>query len=165
MVDILSQEEAAGAVPEGVNAVAWRRIEAWVSRRWSPRQVLWTARGPGMFRAPLGPVDEISAERWADGWAPASLEPDPEGWRLDGGTWRLTATVGFGDAPPAEVLEASDRLAAYLAEGAGVGVPGASSYGVNLGQLGENFRRSPQWQARAMEWSGAADLLRPYRRA
>lgn len=164
-MEFLSQDESAGPVPEGVDPVAWARIEAWVARRWTPRTVVWVVKGPGVFRPPLGPVPELVADIWTpEGYEPAMFDNEPEGPVLRAATYRITATVGAGPVP-AEALEAAARLSAYLSEGAGVGIPGASSYGVNLGQIGENFRRNPAWMARAMEWSGAADLLRPYRRA
>ena len=83
---------------------------------------------------------------------------------LPHGTYRITATVGADNPVPAVVLQAFDRLRDYI-EAEPVGVPGASSYSINLGQISENFRRNPAYIARALEMSGAADLLRQYRRA
>ena len=42
---------------------------------------------------------------------------------------------------------------------------GARSYSAEVGQLSESFTRDPAWQSKALHQSGAADLLRPYRRA
>jgi hypothetical protein len=141
----------------------WRRVEAWTAHRFAPREVVITAEGPGVFRWPLAPVVEVLAtERWVDGFEPVTLAEGPEGFELLSGHYRLTATIGAGPVP-ADVAEAVKRLARYVeAEG---GLPGSNLYSLNLGQVSENFRRSPTWLGRAMEWSGAADLLRGYRRA
>lgn len=166
-MDLLMQhEEAPFEWPdvEGIPPHVWGRIETWTRHRWSPRSVVWTVAGPGYWRAPLAPVNYFDAEVWRDGgWHEVQLQDGPEGLRLEAKHYRITASVGAGPVPDA-AAEAARRLTAYLAHEPG-GVPGASSYGVTLGQLGENFRRSPAWLARAMEWSGAGDLLRPYRRA
>jgi hypothetical protein len=71
--------------------------------------------------------------------------------------------VGGGDVP-APVLAAFARLAEYSADTDERA--GATDYSVNLGgAIQESYRRYPSWLARAMQYSGAADLLRPYRRA
>ena len=80
------------------------------------------------------------------------------------GTYRITAAVGADNAVPAIVMQAFERLRDYI-EAEAVGVPGASSYSINLGQISESYRRNPAFMARALEMSGAADLLRGYRRA
>lgn len=78
------------------------------------------------------------------------------------GPYRFTATVGGGDVPAA-VSEAFRRLAEYLADDPERS--GASSYSVNMGgAIEESFNRNPAWIARALDLSGAADLLRPYKR-
>jgi len=77
--------------------------------------------------------------------------------------FRVTATVGSDDEPPEAVLEAFRRLAEYLADEPDRSA--ASSYSVNMGgAIEESYNRNPAWVARALELSGAADLLRPYRR-
>ena len=166
MADLLMAHEATPAEwPDvaGVPDHVWARLETWTAYRFAARQVVWTVAGPGDWRPPLAPVVSLAAEAWADGWQAVTLQDGPAGYSLGARHYRITATVGAGPVPE-PVQEAAKRLAAYLAHEP-AGVPGASSYGVTMGQLGENFRRSPQWLARAMEWSGAADLLRPYRRA
>jgi hypothetical protein len=43
---------------------------------------------------------------------------------------------------------------------------GVSSYTVGMGgAVEESYQRNPAWMARAIQNSGAGDLLRPYRRA
>ncbi|MBV1865828.1 MAG: hypothetical protein KUG74_15535 [Rhodobacteraceae bacterium] len=43
--------------------------------------------------------------------------------------------------------------------------PGATSYSLNLGgNMDQAITRNQAWKARAMQNSGAGDLLRPYRR-
>ncbi|TQE95020.1 MAG: hypothetical protein FKY71_17400 [Spiribacter salinus] len=77
---------------------------------------------------------------------------------------RLDAIIveGGGDVPAA-VSEAFRRLAEYLTDA--TDRAGVSSYSVNMGgAIEESYQRNPAWVARAMELSGAADLLRPYKR-
>ena len=85
------------------------------------------------------------------------------GYDLPGdGPYRITADVGGGDVPAA-VSEAFRRLAEYLTDA--TDRAGVSSYSVNMGgAIEESYQRNPAWVARAMELSGAADLLRPYKR-
>jgi hypothetical protein len=63
---------------------------------------------------------------------------------------------------PAIVWEAVKRLAAYLS--AKAGTPGARSESISAGSIDISRTRSESWMARAMANSGAADLLRNYRR-
>lgn len=56
------------------------------------------------------------------------------------------------------------QLAEYLADEHDRA--GVSEYSVNMGgAISEACKRNPAWLARALDLSGAADLLRPYRRA
>jgi hypothetical protein len=70
-----------------------------------------------------------------------------------------------GGTVPAAVNEAYRRLAEYLAS-TDDAPAGASDYSAGLGSgaITESFSRAPTWVARALINSGAADLLRPYRR-
>jgi len=70
--------------------------------------------------------------------------------------------VGGGDVPAA-VSEAFRRLAEYLASA--TAPTGVTSQTVTVGQLSEAVTLTPSHMARAIQLSGAADLLRPYRRA
>jgi len=167
MADTISQVEAIpAAYPVPDRDALWQRIEGYVAHRWTPRSVVWIVDGPGHWRAPLTPVSGLTAEVWNNGaYEAVTLEASPMGGVvLPVGTYRITATVGADNAAPEIVLQAFDRLRAYV-EAEAVGVPGASSYSINLGQISESFRRNPAYMARALEMSGAADLLRNYRRA
>ncbi len=42
---------------------------------------------------------------------------------------------------------------------------GVGNFEIDVGDTSWKYDRYPTWQARAMQNSGAADLLRPYRRA
>lgn len=154
---------AAGVLDQ---AFLWQRIEAWVAHRWSARSVTWIVEGPGQWVPPLAPFTLATSEEWGGDWDwhDVTLNPSPlGGYELPhSGQFRFTGNVG-GGAVPADVTQAFTRLAEYVATES-AGLAGASSYAVDMGQINENFRRSPAWMARAMEWSGAADLLRRYRR-
>ncbi len=146
-------------------AAIWQRLEAYCRVRWSVREVVWTVEGEGPWEAPLSPSTVQAIEGWErGGWTECTPAASPwGGYDLPGdGPYRITAEVGGDDMPPA-VAEAYRRLAEYLAD-----VPdraGVSSYSVNMGgAIEESYQRNPAWMARAMEYSGAADLLRPYKR-
>jgi len=172
MTELLSQNEtipASWPAVEGVTgaelATAWQRIEHYTAHRWAARQVIWVARGPGEFVPPLRPVTALTAEAWnGSAWEAVTLAEAPLGHELaQEGPHRLTATVGAGPVPE-PVTAAVQRLAAYLAaEDAAPG--GSTSYRADAGQLSESITRDPAHLGRALQNSGAADLLRPYRRA
>lgn len=149
--------------------VAWQRIEPYIAYRWSPRAVSWIVEGPGEWYPPLKPATISTVEIWsgADEWESAALDASPLGgyWLPATGPYRFSATAGTSDAdPPATVQEAVKRLAEYLA--ADPGAPGATSERVDIpGVINEEVSRVASWRARAMQNSGAADLLRTYRRA
>lgn len=181
-VDVLKRDEAVPAayptVPSGLSTEAaaldsdfiWERIEAHISHRWTTREVVWVVEGSGDFVPDLSPVDVTSVEIWEDNaWAETTLNARPLGgfWLPGTGPFRFTANVGGGSVP-AGVSEAFRRLAEYIAtetRSDAHGVPaGVSSYRVGFGEMQISFRRSPEWMARALQQSGAADLLRIYRR-
>lgn len=153
-------------IPVGTDLQAiWRRVEGYVAHRWITRAVVWTVEGEGDWTPPLVPATVEAVEVWeGGGWSATTLPEGPYGWCLPGdGPYRITATVGGGPVPPV-VLEAVRRLALYL--GDSTDRAAASSYSVNMGgAIEESYERNPAWIARAMDLSGAADLLRPYRRA
>ena len=168
MAETVNQQEAIPATypTEGDDAI-WQRIEGWCAQRWTPRQVVWIVDGPGAWKPPLSPATITTTEIWRNGAFEAKApEVAPHGGLnlLHCGPYRLTATVGADNPAPAIVMEAFQRLKGF-AEADHGGLPGASSYGVTTGQISENFRRNPAFMARALEMSGAADLLRQYRRA
>jgi hypothetical protein len=143
----------------------WQRIEAYCRSRWTAREVIWTVEGEGAWNAPLQPSTLNTVEVWENGaWVECTPAASPwGGYDLpDGGPYRITADVGGGDVPAA-VSEAFRRLAAYLADEPDRA--GVSSYTTGMGgAIEESYQRNPAWVARAMELSGAADLLRPYKR-
>ena len=165
MAETWHQKEAAPATyPTPESPALWARLEAYTAHRWTPRAVTWLLNGPGDWVAPLAPAELVEAYRWTgDAWEETTLAPAPMGYVIPCGRFKVIATVGADNAAPAVVLEAFDRLKAYVTAELG-GVPGASTYSVNIGQLSESISRNPAFMARALDNSGAADLLRPYRR-
>ncbi|PKP65964.1 MAG: hypothetical protein CVT85_04565 [Alphaproteobacteria bacterium HGW-Alphaproteobacteria-7] len=177
MIELIKQIEAIPAnnpgLPDGLSDAAeslnsqavWARIENYIAHRFTPREVVWTLDGCGDWTVPLTPATITASERWnGEAWEAFTLPVGPYGYSLGAeGQYRITADVGGGTVPPA-ILEAYRRLAEYLAD-----VPdraGVSQYSVNMGgAINESYSRSAAWIARAIENSGAADLLRPYRRA
>jgi hypothetical protein len=152
-------------------AAVWQRIESYIAHRWTPRDVTWIVEGRGEWTPPLTPATIDLIEVWSghDEWQPLTLSPSPlGGYVLPGcGPYRFSGVVADGSPlpdPPAVVLEAFRRLAEYMA--AKPGEAGAREHGVNIGgDLSETISRNEAWQARAMQNSGAGDLLRSYRRA
>ena len=171
MAETVSQfEDIPGSYPSGgsdTDDALWQRIEAHCAQRWTPRQVVWIVDGPGLWKPPLGPATITQTEIWRHGaYEVKAPELSPfGGFNLHHhGPYRITATVGDNNPAPMIVLEAFERLKAYANADHG-GLPGVSSYSVNTGQISESYRRNPAFMARALEMSGAADLLRGYRRA
>ena len=149
--------------PAGVDAAAvWERMEIWTAHRWGARTVEYIAEGPGDWFAPLAPSTITETEVWTGAaWEAVTLDPSPfGGYVLDAqGPYRFTGTVGAAGAPPAAVAAAWLRLAEYWShldqEQAAITGGGDGDY---------SFRRASAWQAKALIYSGAADLLRRWRR-
>ncbi|OAN82959.1 hypothetical protein A8B81_08185 [Sulfitobacter pontiacus] len=174
MIDVIKQfESVPAAYPDApddlstaaaaLDAVAiWARIEAYTAYRFTVREMVWTLRGDGgdEFCPRLTPVVSCFAHVWVSGaWEAVTLQEGPFGLCLPtDGIYRITAQVGAGDVPAA-VSEAFRRLAEYSA---GIGSSADSFTAANDGE--SSFERSGTWAARAIHNSGAADLLRPYRR-
>ena len=155
------------AAPAGLTvdpAMVWQRIESYIAWRFTSRAVLWVATGPGEWVPPLQPATVTASELW-DGAAWQATTPDPSalgGYLLPcESIYRFTATVGGGTVPAA-VSEAFRRLAAYMA--AKPGAPGARSERIRAGTVEVEKSRSEAWIALALQNSGAADLLRQYRK-
>lgn len=172
MIEVLSQLEGTPETwpaIEGLTgdalATAWQRIEHYTAWRFAARSVVWRVDSSGgEWVAPLRPVSALSAAIWTgEAFEAVTLAPAPGGWRIPCGRYELTGTVGAGPVPEA-VETAVARLAAYLAAEAD-GPAGVRSYSANVGQLSESWTRDAAHMGRAMQNSGAADLLRPYRRA
>ncbi|MEM1039399.1 MAG: hypothetical protein AAGI12_08005 [Pseudomonadota bacterium] len=156
--------------PSGVTteiaATVWARIESYIAYRWTPREVVWTVEGPGEWVPPMAPATITKAEVWSDSaWFTVTLSDSPlNGFDLPDDThYRFTATVGAGPVPES-VTTAFTRLAQYMHE-ADVSDGGVSVRKNSIGPLDVEETRNPQALARALQYSGAADLLRPYRRA
>jgi hypothetical protein len=177
MIDLIKQFEAVPATypdaPVGLSdeaaalgaSMIWARIESYTAHRWTPREVVWTLLGDGgdQWHPPLTPIVSREAHYWGDQWEGLTLLDGPLGVCLPfGGTYKITAQVGAGDVPAA-VSEAFRRLAEYMADDPGR--VGTTSFTDKIGPLEESVNRAPTWLARAMQYSGAGDLLRPYRRA
>lgn len=140
----------------------WQRLESYIAWRWTARAVVWTVEGPGEWIPPLTPVvGAITFELWnaVSGWEAVTVDPGPLGHCLEtSGTYRATATIGEG-TPPEAVLEAWRRLHEYSR---GVAEQFKNDAAFVRGMETEIVRG---WTGKAMQLSGAADLLRPYRRA
>jgi hypothetical protein len=151
------------------NETIWLRIEQWISHRFASRTIQWVVEGCGEWVPNLVPATITTVESWSCGasvWevADPALEASPMGGYLlrHSGPYRFTGAVGAGPVPEA-VSEGYRRLAEYLA--ASPGSPGASSYRSEVIGIGtEEVTRAQSWMAKALHNSGAADLLRPYRR-
>ncbi len=145
---------------------AWARIEAYIAWRYSPRVVSWIAEGPGDWQPQLRPATITSVEEWRGStWEETTLDPSPLGGVvLKGcGPYRFTADVGVDEADvPPLVAEAVKRLAEYLAATAGTDGAGMRSESIPDVWQGEYDNKA---RARALQDSGAADLLRGFRRA
>ena len=164
------------ATPAGLSGPAaaldpvmiWQRIESYIAYRWTARAVVWTVEGGGLWEPPLTPATLTATDVWqGDSWVGIALAPSPYGGLSlpSAGPYRITATVGAGTVPAA-VNEAFRRLAEYMAGGNDhLDKAGATSYSLNLGgDMEQSVTRNQAWMARAMQNSGAGDLLRPYRR-
>lgn len=172
----LYQAEAQGSYPDAPSGLSdaaaeldpdmvWQRIEAWCAWRWSARECVWIVEGPGEWLPPLRPATITLVERW-DGAAYVPVNPPVGplgGLVLPEGMFKITADVGTGPVP-ANGAEAFRRLAEYFAA-TDTEAPGASEYTASVGPLSERYRRSPAHMAKALQNSGAADMLRKYRRA
>ena len=177
MATTIKQTESAPAsypaAPSGLSTAAaalsaamiWQRIESYIVWRWTARDVTWVVEGPGEWHPPLTPATMSTVEVWsrADAWETATLDASPLGgyYLPCTGPYRFVASVGTGTVPDG-VNEAFRRLAEYMS--AKVGKPGARSESVAAGSITIAHSRSESWMAAALQNSGAADLLRGYRR-
>jgi hypothetical protein len=147
--------------------VIWQRIESYIVWRWTSRAVNWVVEGPGEFHPTLAPATIATVEAWSRGanvWETAPLDASPLGGYFlpCTGPYRFTGTVGGGTVPAAVNL-AFIRLAEYFA--AKTGTAGASmEQTIVFGVLRTETIRSESWMALALQNSGAADLLRQYRK-
>ncbi|MBM3655206.1 MAG: hypothetical protein FJX06_20865 [Alphaproteobacteria bacterium] len=177
MATTLRQEEAAPpsypAAPPGLSTeamaldadVVWQRIESYIASRYTARNVTWTVEGCGEWLPPLTPATISTTEVWsrAGVWETAYLAASPLGGFIlpATGPYRFMASVGGGNVPAA-IEEAYRRLAEYFAAVATNASPGVRQDATEgIGSVTYDAGAV----AKAMERSGAGDLLRPYRRA
>lgn len=175
MAYVRSETEAMGPYPtppaldfSEVSAdVVWQRIESWITTRFSAREVIWLVEGEGEFIPPLQPATITSVERWnADTYGADTTTSGPMGGvcLATDGPYRITATVGAGPVPEA-VLEAFERLHGYMVASKNDEAHGAKRTSeTSVSGASRSYSRLGAWKARALEQSGAADLLRPYKR-
>jgi hypothetical protein len=139
----------------------WRRLEDWTRHRLGSRTVTYIAEGPGDWQPPLAPSTITTLEKWTGtAWEAVTLDASPlGGYALESETYRFTGTVGVDPVPEPFAL-AFVRLAEYFrAISADL-----DAFGVSQASDGDySYDRSPAWAARAMQLSGAADLLRGFR--
>lgn len=164
------------AVGDDANWV-WQRIEGHIAHRFTVRECVWIVEGAGDWVAPLTPATITNVEQWSDGsWISYTAGASPYGGLCFSATgpYRITATVGGGSVPAA-VSQAAFRLAEYVlhevdaergpqiwAQSQTV-TPEQTVQGLTPGS--ETFQRPSSWLSDALRKSGAADLLRNYRRA
>ncbi len=146
-------------------AMIWQRLESYTACRWAARGVVWIVEGPGEWLPSLKPATITTVEIWAAGaWQDVTPDASPLGgyWLTGNGPYRFTGTAGSDVDVPASVQEAFRRLAEYMA--ADPGTPGATSSRTDVIDIESvTIERSASWMARAMQNSGAGDLLRGYR--
>lgn len=175
MIDLLSQTEGLPASYPTVTGLSteaqaldasalWQRIESYIRHRWNTRTVTWIVDGCGAWIPTLDPYTIDGVKLWdGDSYEATTLPATPLGLYFeDYGTYEITATVGDTATPPEGVLEAFRRLAEYTADGVKFN-RASGDYAVNIGPIQENISRHQNFMARAIQHSGAADLLRAYR--
>lgn len=148
----------------------WARLESYIAYRWTERQCVWTVQGCGDWFPHLSPVSNIVVDQWDDTlkvWETAITEQTALGFYLPRScVYRITATCGANSgAVPQALVEAHRRLAAYSVEAQLSDIPaGARSHSLQVGDgLTESVDISPAYAAKALQYSGAGDLLRNYR--
>lgn len=146
------------------NEMIWQRIESYIAHRWTARDVTWIVEGAGDWIPPLAPATISATEVWRnEAWEAIVLTPSPMGgYCLRGcGLYRSVASVGGGTVPPI-VNEAYRRLAEYFAS---ISARDPSLLRERVDGVSEvEYSTSQTLVARALVNSGAADLLRQFRR-
>jgi hypothetical protein len=165
---IPSTPEADEATLRKLARAAWLRVESYIGHRWGVRSVTFIVDGPGCWVPPLRPFAATTFEQWLDnGWTAVTLAPSAlGGYVLDqAGPYRLTGNLGTATAPPQPVTEAVWRLTKFFeaADTMPAEERGLSRHKLDLGALSVEREQNPTWIARALQQSGAGDLLRPWR--
>jgi hypothetical protein len=122
---------------------------------------------------PLKPVTITTIERFNDygcpaappgAWMQQKPRRTPFGVSLQSPAfYRIQGTAGENVPPPDDVLEAYTRLAEYIASVKDDGRVGATSVTDTVPGVTLTVHRPLQSLSRALEYSGAADLLKAYR--
>lgn len=156
--------DAAAALDAGA---IWQRIENWIAYRWPVRTVSWVVTGRGLFVPPLAEWAVLTIHQATSDamWEPVDLKHGAAGIWIEGGMYRVNADVGSNDDLPAAVAEAYRRLAEYLAEVDNSMPAGVTRFSEAIGPLTTTTTRAAHAKANALQLSGAADLLRPWRTA
>ena len=157
-----------------VDPAVWDRLESYVAHRWTPRQAVWTVQGgDDLFTPHLSPLSSVVIDQWDSVlkvWETSTTATAaPTGYCLPCAdtVYRITATVGANADPvPQIVVAAYSQLDRYMKELYSSDAPaGSAEHSLSLDAgLTESVKRSPAWLAKAMQYSGAGDLLRGYRR-
>jgi hypothetical protein len=147
--------DAAAAIPA---AVIWDRIEAYCNFRWSETVTEFIVDPPCEieWQPPYLPftIDTVNGEAATPGTFGAVTLSEKS---------KVVCTIG-GATPNETVNSAYRRLAEYVA--AMDDAPkGVTRYSIGIGDLSESWSRRADHMARAMDNSGAADLLRKFRKA
>lgn len=164
-------EEQPSTRPEGFeDESVWRRIEQYIRWRWQSRPVQWTVHGTGLFVPALRPLEVVTVQRWStlEGgeWRHVTPCCAPFGVELPGsGFFRVAGIAGDDTPTPDDVLEAYERLRDYIAGIKDEGHVGATTISDGVPGVSQTVRRPAAAMARALEYSGAADILKAYRYA
>jgi hypothetical protein len=170
--DLIEYDSEGSALdPVAPDRALWERLESYIAYRWGVRQAAWTINGCGEWNPSLGPTSNLTADVWdSDTFTWSAITPDqsPLGGFIfnDNRTYRITGTLGTTDPVPPAVVEAYFRLRDYVAEATAETIPvGVASHSLKIGDgYSEEISRNPNYLARSMNYSGAGDLLRSYRR-
>ncbi len=164
-------DEGEALDPLVVDRALWERLESYIAYRWGTRQAVWTCNGCGTFQPHLGPTSNLTVDVWDSDtftWSAVTPDQSPLGGFIfnDNQTYRITGTLGSTAEVPPAVVAAYKRLEAYVTEASAETIPvGVASHSLKIGDgYAEEISRHPNYLARSMQYSGAGDLLRSYRR-
>ncbi|SLN10775.1 hypothetical protein PSJ8397_00042 [Pseudooctadecabacter jejudonensis] len=179
---VIEQEEISTAVypdaPDGLSDAAaalskeivWDRLEQFTNYKIGQRSIQFRVcsnRGQPWWipaERPFEITGILIADTTLDDYVATPVRPRADGAvNLEGKAALVTATVGLATAPPL-FLEAYKRLAEYFAASQ-IGPEGVTRYSLSVGpDITEGYSKQATHTAKAMVNSGAADLLRKYRK-